>query len=80
MGGRCHGGHLVAAYHTTCLVILEYLINLKEMTYQLCYHKVCMSFGTLFIHPEAQSVYLQNGGNDFYLIRMCDVCEKALNV
>lgn len=50
------------------------------MTYQLSYHKVCMSFDTFFIHPEAQTVYLQNGGNDFYLIRMYDVCEKALNV
>lgn len=38
------------------LVILDYLINLKEncMIYNLCCHKVCMNLGKLLIHPEAK--------------------------
>lgn len=30
-GGENHGDHFEAASHRSCLVILDYLINLKEL-------------------------------------------------
>lgn len=39
-----------------------------------------MKFDKLIIYPEAYTVYLQNEGNDSYLIRVYNVYEKAFSM
>ena len=55
-GDGGHGGPVQASKYRTCLVILDYIINLKEncMRHQLCYHKICMNLGKLLVYPKAK--------------------------